>query len=216
MGPDLRFLDFRETAPQAAKRDMYLDADGKPVAGASLVGHLAAGVPGTVAGLWEVHHKYGRLTWGKVLQPAIRLARDGFVPETQLVERVAESLPDYAGKTNFDRYFGAIAQSPSASKSKFRQPELARTLERIAKNGPSGFYAGRTADLIVAEMGRGSGIITSADLAAYRPLWREPLITRWRDYTLVTAPPPELRRHRTRSVVAHERRARQCFCRSTA
>jgi gamma-glutamyltranspeptidase/glutathione hydrolase len=185
MGSDLRFLDFRETAPQAAKRDMYLDASGKPVSGASLVGHLAAGVPGTVAGLWEAHQKYGRLPWRDLVRPAIQLARNGFVPDDQLVRRINESLPDYAGKTNFDRYFGTVD-----SKKTFRQPELARTLERIAKDGPSGFYAGRTADLLVAEMTRGGGIITREDLASYRALWRKPLVTQWRDYTLVTAPPP--------------------------
>jgi gamma-glutamyltranspeptidase/glutathione hydrolase len=193
MGSDLAFLDFREVAPKAAKRDMYLDASGKPVPGASLVGHLAAGVPGTVAGLWEAHQKYGRLPWRDLLQPSIRLARDGFVPEPQLIERVAESLPDYAGKTNFARYFGEVTRFSSAtatSKKTFRQPELARTLERIAKDGPAGFYSGRTANLIVAEMRRGGGIITREDLAGYRALWREPLVTRWRDYTLVTAPPP--------------------------
>jgi gamma-glutamyltranspeptidase/glutathione hydrolase len=185
MGSDLRFLDFRETAPRAAKRDMYLDASGKPVSGASLVGHLAAGVPGTVAGLWEAHQKYGRLPWRDLVRPAIQLARNGFVPDDQLVRRINESLPDYAGKTNFDRYFGTVD-----SKKTFRQPELARTLERIAKDGPSGFYAGRTADLLVAEMTRGGGIITREDLASYRALWRKPLVTQWRDYTLVTAPPP--------------------------
>jgi gamma-glutamyltranspeptidase/glutathione hydrolase len=185
MGSDLRFLDFRETAPRAAKRDMYLDASGKPVSGASLVGHLAAGVPGTVAGLWEAHQEYGRLPWRDLVRPAIQLARNGFVPDDQLVRRINESLPDYAGKTNFDRYFGTVD-----SKKTFRQPELARTLERIAKDGPSGFYAGRTADLLVAEMTRGGGIITREDLASYRALWRKPLVTQWRDYTLVTAPPP--------------------------
>lgn len=193
MGSDLAFLDFREVAPKAAKRDMYLDASGKPVPGASLVGHLAAGVPGTVAGLWEAHQKYGRLPWRDLLQPSIRLARDGFVPEPQLIERTRESLPDYAGKTNFERYFAEVArfsQASSTSKKTFRQPELARTLERIAKDGPAGFYSGRTANLIVAEMRRGGGIITHEDLAGYRALWREPLVTLWRDYTLVTAPPP--------------------------
>lgn len=189
MGGDLAFLDFREVAPQAAKRDMYLDADGKPIAGASLVGHLASGVPGTVAGLWEAHQKYGRLPWRELLAPSIRLAREGFVPDAQLIERVTESLPDYAGKTNFARYFEPITRKTDTPKP-FRQPELARTLERIAAKGPAGFYQGRTADLIVAEMARGGGLITRADLAAYRAIWRDPLVTKWRDYTLVTAPPP--------------------------
>jgi len=184
MGTATAFLDFREVAPQAASRDMYLEASGKPIPGASLVGHRAAGVPGTVAGLWEAHRKYGSRPWTELLQPAVRLARDGFVPPKSLIDGVVESLPDYAGKTNFAEYFGELGERP------FKQPELARTLQRIAQQGPAGFYAGRTADLIVAEMRRGKGLITHADLAAYRAIWREPLSVRWRDYTLISAPPP--------------------------
>ncbi|NBR17140.1 MAG: gamma-glutamyltransferase [Gammaproteobacteria bacterium] len=184
MGTATAFLDFREVAPQAASRDMYLDAAGKPIPGASLIGHRAAGVPGTVAGLWEAHRKYGSRPWPELLQPAIRLARDGFVPPQPLIDSVAESLADYAGKTNFAEYFGKVGNR------RFKQPELARTLQRIAERGSAGFYSGRTADLIVAEMQRGSGLITHADLAAYRAIWREPLSVRWRNYTLVSAPPP--------------------------
>ena len=184
MGTATAFLDFREVAPQAASRDMYLDAAGKPIPGASLIGHRAAGVPGTVAGLWEAHRKYGSRPWPELLQPAIRLARDGFVPPQPLIDSVAESLADYAGKTNFAEYFGKVGNR------RFKQPELARTLQRIAERGSAGFYSGRTADLIVAEMRRGNGLITHADLAAYRAIWREPLSVRWRNYTLVSAPPP--------------------------
>lgn len=190
VGDSLRFLDFREVAPQSATRDMYLDAAGKPIPGASLIGHRAAGVPGTVAGLWELHRQYGTRPWRELLQPAIRLARDGFVPESGLVETIKESLPDYAGKTNFARYFGAVTRSTGEQRKTFRQPELARTLQRIASDGAAGFYAGRTAAMIVAEMQRGGGLITQDDLATYRPQWREPLLARWRDFTLVSAPPP--------------------------
>jgi gamma-glutamyltranspeptidase / glutathione hydrolase len=129
MGTATAFLDFREVAPQAASRDMYLDAAGKPIPGASLIGHRAAGVPGTVAGLWEAHRKYGSRPWPELLQPAIRLARDGFVPPQPLIDSVAESLADYAGKTNFAEYFGKVGNR------RFKQPELARTLQRIAERG---------------------------------------------------------------------------------
>jgi gamma-glutamyltranspeptidase/glutathione hydrolase len=192
-GEDLRFLDFREVAPQAATRDMYLDATGKPIAGASLIGHRAAGVPGTVAGLWALHQRYGSRPWRELVQPAIRLAREGFVPEPALVEIIKESLPDYAGKTNFARYFataGASRTSGGGTAKPFRQAELARTLQRIAERGAEGFYAGRTAQLIAAEMRRGGGLITREDLAAYRPQWRAPLLASWREFTLVSAPPP--------------------------
>lgn len=196
-GDAVRFLDFREVAPQAATRDMYLDASGKPIPGASLVGHRAAGVPGTVAGLWELHRQYGSRPWSALLQPAIRLAREGFVPDQALARITAESLPDYAGKTNFARYFGTLADAATegstrigSTQRRFRQPDLARTLQRIAAAGADGFYRGRTAALIAAEMQRGGGLITPADLAAYRAEWREPLQTRWREFTLVSAPPP--------------------------
>lgn len=185
-GEDLRFLDFREVAPRAATRDMYLDATGKPIPGASLIGHRAAGVPGTVAGLWALHQRYGSRPWRELVQPAIRLAREGFVPEPALVEIIKESLPDYAGKTNFGRYFAAVGGTAKP----FLQAELARTLQRIADRGAAGFYTGRTADLIAAEMRRGGGLITPEDLAAYRPQWRDPLLARWREFTLVSAPPP--------------------------
>lgn len=179
------FLDFREVAPASASRDMYLDADGRPIVGASTVGHRAAGVPGTVAGLWALHARFGTLPWRRLLEPAIALARDGFVPERQLLERIADARGDYAGKTNFDDYFGAI---PAAKP--FRQRELATTLTRIAREGPRGFYEGRTARLIEAEMRRGGGLISRQDLLSYRALWREPLVFRWRGFELVTAPPP--------------------------
>ncbi|MFZ9709716.1 MAG: gamma-glutamyltransferase [Steroidobacteraceae bacterium] len=179
------FLDFREVAPASASRDMYLDADGRPIVGASTIGHRAAGVPGTVAGLWALHARFGTLPWRRLLEPAIALARDGFVPERQLLERIAAARDDYAGKTNFDDYFGAL--SPDKP---FRQRELAATLTRIAREGPRGFYEGRTARLIESEMRRGRGLISRQDLLSYRALWREPLIVRWRGFELVTAPPP--------------------------
>ena len=184
-----RFLDFREAAPGRASRDMYLDAQGNYVAESSLVGHRAAGVPGTVAGLWEVHRQYGSRPWKTLLQPAIRLAREGFVPHPQLIERTREAFADYEGKTNFREYFGRMAEA-DASRQLFRQAELAATLQRIAEQGPRDFYAGRTAELLVAEMRRGGGLISRADLRSYRAIWRTPLQFPWRGYTLVTAPPP--------------------------
>ncbi len=180
-----RFLDYRETAPLAATEDMYLDDDRNVIPGASLVGHLAAGVPGTVAGLWEAHRQYGSLPWPQLVAPAVSLARDGFVMPAHLAARIAEIAPDFAGRTNFDAYFGSAAAGRP-----FRQPELAAVLERIARQGHDGFYAGETARLVESEMRRGGGLISAADLAAYRPVWREPLRTAWRDFELVTAPPP--------------------------
>lgn len=184
-GGEAKFLDFRETAPRAATRDMYLDANGKVVPDSSLVGHRAAGVPGTVAGLWELHRQHGSKPWRELLQPAIRLAREGFVPPPQLIARTTEKARSVKERTNFAAHFGALAADKP-----FVQADLARTLERIAARGPNGFYRGETAKLVAAEMKRGGGLITEADLRDYKPVWRTPLRTNWRKYEIVTAPPP--------------------------
>jgi gamma-glutamyltranspeptidase/glutathione hydrolase len=178
------FLDYREVAPSAASRDMYLDAQGEPVAGLSLVGHRAAGVPGTVAGLWEAHQRLGRLPWPDLVAPAIALAEDGFVVPAQLESRMRDELPGLAG-TRFAEHFGGLLAGRL-----FRQPALAAVLRRIQASGPDDFYRGETARLIEREMQRGGGLVTGEDLASYRPRWREPLQQRWRDYDVVTAPPP--------------------------
>jgi gamma-glutamyltranspeptidase/glutathione hydrolase len=179
------FIDYRERAPFAAHRDMYLDAEGNVIKGASTIGHLAAGVPGAVAGLWAAHQRYGELPWKDVLAPAIRLARDGFEVHEILARNVARVEPRFAGKTNFGDYFGGLQAGDVHV-----QEELARTLERIAEQGPDGFYKGETADLIVAEMQRGDGLISHRDLAEYAPVWREPLRAGWRGLELLSSPPP--------------------------
>ncbi len=179
------FIDFRERAPGAATATMYLDATGNVVPGASTVGIRAAGVPGTVMGLWELHRRFGRLPWSRVVEPAVRLARDGFVASGQLAGRRDEYLTTFAGRTNFAAHFAALRAD-----AVFRQPELAAALERIAKDGPRGFYDGETARLLVAQMTRDHGLISRADLASYRAVWRAPLEADWAGYRVVTAPPP--------------------------
>jgi len=179
-----KFLDYRETAPAAATRDMYLDAKGEVIEGLSLTGHRAVGVPGTVAGLWEAHQRYGKLPWREVIEPAVQLAERGFPVPPLLAERATAEQPRFA-KTSFLQYFGGLRSGES-----FRQPELAATLKRIQESGPAGFYEGKTADLIAREMRRGGGLITSQDLRAYRAVWREPLRSTWRDQTLLSSPPP--------------------------
>ncbi|MDH3645219.1 MAG: gamma-glutamyltransferase [Gammaproteobacteria bacterium] len=181
------FLDYRETAPGMATRDMYLDKDGDVIADLSLVGHLAAGVPGTVAGLWDAHRRHGTRPWAELVAPALRLARDGFVMPGHLAERIDRLENYFKGRGNFSVYFGG-AQPGQV----FKQPELAATLERIARQGRDGFYRGTTAELIAADMSRGDGLISTDDLAAYRPVWREPLAAQWRDYRLISAPPPSM------------------------
>jgi gamma-glutamyltranspeptidase/glutathione hydrolase len=179
------FLDYRERAPGNATAGMYLDAAGRVVPDASAIGAGAAAVPGTVAGLWELHRRFGKLAWSTDLAPAIRYAHDGFRVSGLLTERREERVPEFRGRTNFLAYFGSLS-----GQAMFRQRELEATLRRIAAAGTRGFYTGRTADLVVAEMARTGGHITRADLAAYRARWREPLEGEWAGYHFITAPLP--------------------------
>ncbi|MEX0891098.1 MAG: gamma-glutamyltransferase [Gemmatimonadota bacterium] len=181
-------LDFREEAPGAATADMYLDAQNN-VTDASVTGHLAAGVPGSVAGLWAAHERFGTRPWAELLAPAIRLARDGFTVTERLEATVRGDSARLA------RFAGSAALllpdgRPPRAGSTWRNPELAAVLERIAEEGPAGFYEGETARLIVAEMARGNGIIALADLAAYEAHWREPVAFDYRGHRVISMPPP--------------------------
>ena len=179
------FLDYRETAPKAASRNMYLDEKGEVIENMSLVGARAAGVPGTVMGLWDAHEKFGKLPWAELLTPAIVYARNGFkVAEKQYMYR-QEALELFKGTTNFNDYFGSMKVGEV-----LRQPELAKTLERIADKGAEEFYEGQTADLLVKQMEQDKGLITKQDLAEYKAIWRKPLHVNWRGNTLYTAPLP--------------------------
>ena len=179
------FLDFREIAPRAATRDMYLDANGDVIADASLTGPRAIGVPGTVAGLWAAHQKYGTKPWADLIAPAIDIAERGFEVPPQLEANLHDELPRLAARTNFAKYFGNLHGGGT-----FRQPELAATLRRIAADGAAGFYGGETARLLLAEMRRDGGLISADDLRDYRPVWREPLREKWRSHEILAAPPP--------------------------
>jgi gamma-glutamyltranspeptidase/glutathione hydrolase len=179
------FIDYRETAPKAATRDMYLDEKGEVIPGMSLVGARASGVPGTVMGLWEAHKKFGKLPWSELLTPAIGYAKNGFKVADKQNMYGTEALKQLEGKTNFADYFGTMKAGEL-----FRQPELAQTLERIADKGASEFYQGQTADLLVAQMQHDNGLITKQDLADYKAVWRKPLHVNFNGNTLYTAPLP--------------------------
>nr|WP_232792829.1 gamma-glutamyltransferase [Caulobacter hibisci] len=181
------FLDYRETAPAAATVGMYLDAKGEAVAARSQFGNLAVATPGTVRGMAMAHKRFGKLSWAQVLAPAIRYAREGFLVTPQLIGNLEDAQASFVGVTNFDARFGGLKAG-----AVFRQPELAATLQRIAKGGDAEFYTGKTADLLVAQMARGGekGLITKADLAAYKAVWREPIQADWRGFKVITAPPP--------------------------
>jgi gamma-glutamyltranspeptidase / glutathione hydrolase len=181
-------LDFREAAPMAATRDMYLEADGSVSATRSLVGHLAAGVPGSVAGMWEAHRRFGSLPWADLLAPAVALAQ-GLVVH----ERLASSLAAYENRLG--RYPATAAvflpgNRPPRVGERWVQADLAATLGRVQAEGADGFYRGRTAALVEAEMRRGGGIMTAADLARYRAVWRDPVRFAYRGHEVISMPPP--------------------------
>jgi gamma-glutamyltranspeptidase/glutathione hydrolase len=180
------FLDYREKAPAAATRDMYLDAHGNVIPGASEIGYKSIGVPGSVAGMVYAEQKWGKLSLKRVIAPAVKLARDGFA----LTWGEAQDLHDHY-----------LAQFPESRRvfqrngdyykpgEIFRQPDLARTLERIAEN-PADFYHGSLARELAAAMQKGGGLITTDDLAQYEVKEREPVRGAYRGYEVISAPPP--------------------------
>jgi len=182
-------LDFREKAPLKGHKDMYLDADGNVIQGLSLSGHLASGVPGSVDGMVEVHKKFGKLPWATLLQPAIDLAEKGVVltvKEATGLNRIKNDLK----KLNTDTtYFRRSDGQDWQTGDLLVQKDLGQTLRRIQQKGRAGFYEGETAALLVAEMERGKGIISSEDLLQYHATWREPLVGKFKEYKLITMPP---------------------------
>lgn len=183
-------LDYRERAPLAATREMYLDAKGNVIPKLSSVGAKGAGVPGTVAGLRLAHKKWGKLKWAELVEPARKLAAEGFVVSEFLSGRMNEAdiLAKLAKFDDSKRIYLPNGKALAAG-STFVQPELAATLARIQKD-PSDFYKGTTAKLIVEEMKRGGGLVTLKDLAEYQPTIRKPLTGTYRGYEIVTMPPP--------------------------
>ncbi|MEI9921481.1 MAG: gamma-glutamyltransferase [Bacteroidota bacterium] len=180
-------LDFREKAPGRATTGMFLDRSGQVIPNLSTEGHLASGVPGSVDGMVEAHAKYGSLPWKDLLQPAIDLALNGFT----LTQREANWMNDF--RPRFEKY------NTVAPKFLYKQlwkagdsihwADLGHTLERIRDNGRAGFYEGKTADDIVAEMQRGKGLISKEDLKNYKATWRTPIVANYKDYKVVSMPP---------------------------
>ena len=180
-------LDHREKAPLAATHDMYLDEDGN-LTDRSVVGHLAAGVPGTVAGLWEAHQRFGTMEWAALVEPAIRLA-GGFEVTNRLVSTLQAARDRILPFPASARAFLPGGAVPAIGDT-FVQPDLGAVLARLRDQGPDDFYRGETARLIAAEMERGGGIITLEDLEQYEAIWREPVAFGYRGYTAYSMPPP--------------------------
>jgi len=179
-------IDYREIAPLAATRNMFLDVNGK-LTDKSIEGHLASGVPGAVAGLAGALAKYGTMSLSQVLQPAIRLARDGFVVDTALAGSISRARSLVTAYSPNTPYFPN--GDPIAAGERLVQPDFARTLQAIATDGPRAFYEGWVADSLVAEQARGGGIITKADLKLYSPAYRTPIQTTFKEYGLLSMPP---------------------------
>ncbi|MBE9006572.1 gamma-glutamyltransferase [Fortiea sp. LEGE XX443] len=189
---DIKALDFRERAPIKATRNMYLDAEGKVRPNASVNGYLAVATPGTVAGMYEVHRRYGKLPWKEVLKPAIALAKNGFVIGTESNWRLLQVLQARQKKILYNEAARAIF----SRNGEFYQPgeklvqrDLAHTLESIAEN-PQSFYTGKIARAIASDMAQNGGLITLEDLKAYKPIWRTPLCGKFRKAKVCSMPPP--------------------------
>lgn len=190
---EAKFIDYREEAPSRATRTMYLGADGKPVPGRSTTGYLSTGVPGTVSGMALAVKLFGKLTLAEDMQPAIRLARQGFPVSAKLAGSLKASAGRLGKFPESRRIFLRNGKFYRAGDI-FRQPELASTLERIAKGGATEFYRGRTARDFAAQESQHGGLISMADLAAYRAKVRETLSGTYRikgnNWTVITSPPP--------------------------
>lgn len=183
-------LDFREKAPASASETMYLDADGNVIENLSLRGHLASGVPGSVDGMYRAWERYGSLAWSDLVRPSVELARAGFELGWQEAQALNRNKPRFEAYPGSVRSFVKPDGAPWREGDLLIQADLATTLERIEKMGRDGFYSGETAQLIVAEMQRGGGIISLQDLAGYRAAWREPLVYGYKDFKLITMGPP--------------------------
>lgn len=182
-------IDYRERAPMAAQRDMYLDENGEVIPDLSTLGHLAAGVPGSVAGLYHAHRVYGTMPWRDLIEPAVELADRGFEIAPRLAASL-ERLQRYRDRFTALREFMAPDGGTLKAGDRLVQSDLARTLARIAECGPDDFYRGETADLITREMRAGGGLITAEDLASYAVMEREPVRGSYRGYEIISAPPP--------------------------
>ena len=181
-------IDYREKAPLLSTTNMYLDENGTVIENKSTLGYLASGVPGTVAGLWSVHQRFGSMKWSELIEPAIKLAEDGF----EVTPYMADMLIKYNEKlSTFDETNKVFqAYYPDFDKKVLKQPDLANTLKIIAQDGRDGFYKGEIAKKIALDMKNNGGIISEKDLEQYQPVWRNPLISSYKDIKIVTMPPP--------------------------
>jgi len=181
-------LDFREKAPAAASANMYLDSAGNVIPNMSLATHQASGVPGSVDGMVQAHKKYGKLKWAELVQPAIDLAHNGFKITARLASGLNHTAAQFKKSNPGKTYF--LKEDGWKEGDLLVQEDLAKTLELIRDKGRDGFYSGLVADEIAGEMKSGNGLITKADLENYHSVWRKSIVGTYKDYKIITMPPP--------------------------
>jgi gamma-glutamyltranspeptidase / glutathione hydrolase len=182
-------LDFREKAPLAGHKDMYLDATGNVINGLSTTGHLASGVPGSVDGMIKIHEKFAKLPWAKLVQPAIELAEKGVIMTDKEARGLNAIKATLKTLNPTSKYFIRADNRDWQKGDTLIQADLGRTLRRIQERGREGFYEGETANLLANEMNRGKGIITKEDLKNYQSVWRKALVGQYKDFKVITMPP---------------------------
>ena len=181
-------LDFREKGPALARSNMYQDSSGNVIPDMSLYTHQASGVPGSVDGMAEAHHKYGKLKWAELVQPAIDLAHNGFKITQKLASALNRARAQFVKLNPGKTYL--LKEAGWKEGDVLIQEDLAKTLELIRDKGREGFYSGPVADKIVAEMKSGNGIMTKSDLENYHSVWRDAITGSYKGYKIITMPPP--------------------------
>ena len=181
-------LDYREKAPLAASKNMYLDKNGKVISNLSTLGYKAIAVPGTVDGMWELHKRYGSMDWRELILPSIKLAKEGFKVSPLMADTLNRNYKSISKFTETKKIF--FQENPVKFNSLLIQKDLAKTLEKISNNGRNGFYKGDVARKIVADMKKNDGLITLNDLENYKSKWRKPLISKYKNFEIITMPPP--------------------------
>ena len=183
-------LDYREKAPLASSKDMYLDASGNVIPEKSSIGVFSVGVPGTVAGMEAMHRKFGSLPWKELIQPAIDIARQGHVLTFREARGLNANKSDFVNQNKGNSYLINPNHMDWKKDDILMQEDLANTLERILRDKSKGFYQGKTAELIISEMKRLNGIITQKDLDTYKPIWRKPIVQSYKNFQIIGMPPP--------------------------
>ena len=181
-------LDYREKAPLAASKNMYLDKNGEVISNLSTLGYKAIAVPGTVDGMWELHKRYGSMDWKELILPSIKLAKEGFKVSPLMADTLNRNYESLSKFSETKKIF--FQENPVKFNYLLIQEDLAKTLEKISNDGRNGFYRGEVARKIVADMKRNDGLISLDDLENYKSKWRKPLVNKYKNFEIITMPPP--------------------------